>query len=63
MLTLEKISFLLQDRNLLEVSRRTDLSYGNVWKIANGQAGKVTYETIKVLSDYLESQATSKLPE
>ena len=56
MLSLDKIIEMLQDRNLSEVSRRTELSIPTVWRIANGQAGNVGYETVKKLSDYLESK-------
>ena len=55
MLTLEEIVIILQDRNLNEVSRRTNLSYPAVWRIANGKAGNIGYETVKKLSDYLEA--------
>lgn len=56
MLSLDKIIEMLKDRNLSEVSRRTELSIPTVWRIANGQAGNVGYETVKKLSDYLESK-------
>lgn len=55
MLSLEQIIILLQDRNLNEVSRRTGLAYPTVWRIANNQAGNVGYESVKKLSDYLET--------
>jgi hypothetical protein len=54
MLELEKIITILQDRNIKEVSRRTELSYLTVWRIANGSPGNVGYDTVKRLSDYLE---------
>lgn len=57
MLSLEQIIEKLSDRNLTEVSRRTNLAVPTVWRIANNQAGNVGYTTIKKLSDYLESQA------
>jgi DNA-binding Xre family transcriptional regulator len=56
MLSLDKIIEMLQDRNLSEVSRRTELSIPTVWRIANGHAGNVGYETVKKLSDYLEKK-------
>jgi hypothetical protein len=55
MLELEKIITILQDRNLKEVSRRTELSYLTIWRIAKGDPGNVGYETVKRLSDYLEN--------
>ena len=56
MLELDEIITILQDRNLSEVSRRTGLAVPTVWRIANGQAGNVGYETVKRLSDYLEKK-------
>ena len=56
MLELDEIVTILQDRNLSEVSRRTGLAVPTVWRIANGQAGNVGYETVKRLSDYLEKK-------
>ncbi|MFA5150744.1 MAG: helix-turn-helix transcriptional regulator [Candidatus Omnitrophota bacterium] len=53
---MDKIIEMLQDRNLSEVSRRTELSIPTVWRIANGHAGNVGYETVKKLSDYLEKK-------
>lgn len=56
MLELDEIITILQDRNLSEVSQRTGLAVPTVWRIANGQAGNVGYETVKRLSDYLEKK-------
>ena len=57
MLTLEEITIKLQDRRLKEVSRRSEVGYITVWRIAKNCAGNVSYESIKKLSDYLESTA------
>jgi hypothetical protein len=54
MLTLEKISELLKDRKLKEVSRKCGVGYVTVWRIANNCAGNVSYETVSKLSEYLE---------
>lgn len=54
MLTLEKIQAMLGDRNLREVSRKTGLHYNVVWRLASNPAANPTYETVKVMSDYLE---------
>lgn len=57
MLTIEEVSRRLEDRNLKKVSLSTGISYPTVWKIANGQAGNVGYETVRKLSEYLEEMA------
>ena len=57
MLSLDEIQKILQDRNLSEVARRADLDTSTVWRIANGQAGNVGYETVRKLSDYLENKS------
>ena len=54
MLTLEQIVLFLKDRNLREVSRRTEVPYITVWRIASKTCGNVSYESVKKLSDYLE---------
>ena len=54
MLTLEKITELLKDRKLKEVSRKCGVGYVTVWRIANNCAGNVSYETVTKLSEYLE---------
>ena len=54
MLTIEEVTKRLGDRNLKKVSVTTGISYPTVWKIANGQAGNVGYETVRKLSEYLE---------
>lgn len=55
MLTLEQVREALKDRVLLAVSKKTDLSYDTVWRIANNRDKSVSYEVVKRLSDYLES--------
>lgn len=55
MLTLEQVREALQDRVLLAVSKKTDLSYDTVWRIANNRDKSVSYEVVKRLSDYLEA--------
>jgi transcriptional regulator with XRE-family HTH domain len=57
MLTVEEIEIKLKDRTLTKVADATGLSYPTVWKIANGESGRVEYETVKKLSDYLEASA------
>ena len=55
MLTLEEVSKKLSDRTLTKVALATDLSYPTIWKIANGKADGVEYETVRKLSEYLEA--------
>lgn len=56
MLSVEEITERLGDRNLSEVARRCGLSFQCVWRIARERHGKVAYDTVKKLSDYLEQQ-------
>jgi len=56
MLTLEQIIITLGDRNWKRVSEGSGVNYQTVWKIARGNAGNVSYETVKKLSDYLEKK-------
>lgn len=55
MLTLEEIKQELQDMNASAISDKTGLSRQLVSSIKNGTAKKPSYDTIKILSDYLES--------
>jgi transcriptional regulator with XRE-family HTH domain len=57
MLTVEEIETKLKDRTLTKVAEATGLSYPTVWNVANGKVGRVEYETVKKLSDYLEATA------
>lgn len=60
MLTIEMIRDMLQDRNLSTVAKNTGLSRQTVSGIANGTAQKPSYDTVKILSDYLERVHESK---
>jgi hypothetical protein len=53
MMSLEQVRAALQDRRLPAVAHGAGLTYGTVWRVARGQEKKVSYETIKRLSDYL----------
>jgi len=53
MLTIEEIQTRLQDRNLSEVARRTELSYDTVWRVARGYYTRVSYDVVNRLSTYL----------
>jgi DNA-binding Xre family transcriptional regulator len=57
MLTVEEIEIKLKDRTLTKVADATGLSYPTVWNISKGKGGRVEYETVKKLSDYLEASA------
>lgn len=53
MMTLEQVQNALTDRRLPVVAKETGLSYFTVRRVAKGEDQRVTYETIKRLSDYL----------
>ena len=53
MLTKEEVAERLKDRNINKVSRKVGLSLPTIYNIANGGSGN--YETVKILSDYLEN--------
>lgn len=55
MLTLEQIRTALSDRNLSEVSRQTGMHYNVVYRAATDRTQNPSYETVKALSDYLDS--------
>ena len=55
MMTLEQVIHKLKPMNLSVVSRKTNLAYITVWKIANARHKIVPYEAVKAISDYLES--------
>ena len=56
MLTIEEVKSRLSDRNLKEVSRRTGISYANLYAIGTGRRKNPTYRVIAKLSDYLEQK-------
>jgi predicted transcriptional regulator len=56
MLTIEEIRKKLEDRNLRTVSERSGVTYLVVCRLANGEVQNPAYNTIKTLSDYLESK-------
>jgi transcriptional regulator with XRE-family HTH domain len=56
MLTIEQIQKQLKDRNLSAVARVTGMSMQTISAISNGTATKPSYETVKLLSDYLEGK-------
>lgn len=60
MLTVEEIKKRLEDRNVLEVQRRTGLGYAQIINVKKGIVEHPRYEVIKALSDYLECEHTKK---
>lgn len=57
MLKIEEIRLLLTDRNLSEISRRTGIVYGTLYRIAKGEDGDVIYSNVEKLSDYFEKDS------
>lgn len=57
MMTLEQVRQGLQDRKLRAVAQATGLAYDTVWRVATGRMERVSYDTVKALSDYLEGKA------
>jgi hypothetical protein len=53
LLSLEKIQLLLKDKRLYVISKATGLSFPTLKKMADGKKENYTYNTIKVISDYL----------
>lgn len=54
MLTIEEVRERLQDRKLRVVSEQVGLAYDTVWRVKSGKSKRISYDVIKVLSDYLE---------
>lgn len=54
MLTVNEIQAALAAGNLSETSRATGLSYDTVWRVRHGKTVRVSYDTLKTLSDYLQ---------
>ena len=55
MLTVEQIKRRLEDANLKRVAENAGLHPATVYRLMRGQ-GRTAYETVKALSDYLESR-------
>ena len=56
MLTLEELRKALQGHNLFAVSRETDVAYNTIRDIANGKPVNPTYNTMKAITENLESK-------
>ena len=54
MLTADEIKRKLSDRNLMEICRRTGLSYNVVFHFVKDGGTNPAYKTLGILSDYLE---------
>ena len=59
MMTLEQVQQLLADRKPAVVANATGLSYDTVWRVQRGNVKAVSYDVVKRLSDYLQSQAVT----
>jgi len=56
MLTLEELRKALQGKNLFAVSRETDVAYNTIRDIASGKPVNPTYNTMKAITEHLESK-------
>jgi hypothetical protein len=54
MLSAEEIKERLRDRQLKAVSERAGVNYLVLCRFASGKSRRVSYETVKRLSDYFE---------
>lgn len=57
MMTPDQIRTALADRKPKVVAEKTGLSYMTVWRIARGNFASLNYETVKLLSDYLQGKS------
>lgn len=56
-LTVEEIKVRLSDRNLKAVAEKCEgVGYRTVLKLAKGSYKKISYDSVKMVSDYLEAQ-------
>lgn len=51
--TPEQIRTALRHHNLSAVARETGIPYMNVWRLARGDQKRAGYETVRILSEYL----------
>lgn len=57
MLTRESVIECLQNYNKLKLAREVGLHHNQIYRLVNGQtADKVSYSTIKKLSDYFQAK-------
>lgn len=56
MLTIERIRELLLDRRLAMVADATGIHYATIQAIRNGKVTNPSYETVRLLSEYLEDK-------
>ena len=56
MMTIEEVREALRDRRLIVVASHTNLSYPTIKAILDGRKNP-KYETVKLLSDYLQNGA------
>lgn len=56
MLTIDKIREMLLDRRLSMIAEATGIHYATIQAIRNGKVTNPSYDTAKVLSDYLTGE-------
>lgn len=56
MMTIEEIRHKLLDRRLQMVSDSTGIHYATIQAIRNGRVTNPSYETVRLLSEYLEEK-------
>lgn len=56
MLSVDEIQAALAAGNLSETSRDTGLAYDTVWRVRHGKTARVSYTTLKTLSDYVQAK-------
>lgn len=56
MLTIERIRELLLDRRLAMVADATGIHYATIQAIKTGKVTNPSYETVRLLSEYLEEK-------
>lgn len=56
MLSTSEIERHLKDRNLKAVSHNSGVSYSTIRSIRQGKTGRIAFDQVKKLSDYLENQ-------
>ena len=54
MMTLEEIRNKLEDRNLALVAKYTGVSYRTVYDIKTGKNNNPSYQSVRLLANYLE---------
>lgn len=56
--TPEQIRTALRHHNLSAVAKETGIPYMNVWRLVRGDPKRAGYETVRGLSEYLDTNST-----